>query len=223
MKQLLTKTLFILSLLSAAIPSVMQANNDNLSKTNFNLEESVKSNDIVKIKQAIKSGTNVNLPFCDYFTPLIYAAGNGCLEVVELLLANGAEVNLQNNYGGTALMNAADRGHLETVKLLLANGAHVNQRSYDGGTTLMCAALMGNLEVVKLLLANGAHVNPKDQDYTPLMLAANTDSLEIVELLLANGADVNRKNNDGWTALKFAKRRGYLEIAELLLTYKANH
>jgi len=196
MKNLLSKILFISLLLSAAIPSVMQANDGNLSKTGFNLEESIKSNNLAKIKQAIKSGTNVNQPFSDYCTPLIDAATNGCLEIVELLLANGADVNQKNNYGRTALMYAADNGCLEVVELLLANGAEVNLQNNYGGTALTGSAFRGSLEIVKLLLANGADVS-----VTELMDAAKWCNLEVVELLLTKLNWLKRLRYHVWNLL----------------------
>ena len=83
--------------------------------------------------------------------PNDHHTGNGNLEVVKLLLANGTNVNQQNNDGCTPLMYAED---LEIAELLLSNGANVNQKTNDGLTPLICAATNGCLEVAKLLLLN---------------------------------------------------------------------
>ena len=60
-----------------------------------------------------------------------YAAYYGHLEIVKLLLENGANVNQMSyhgSYGSDSLGYAAYYGHLEIVKILLKHGAHVPLR-----------------------------------------------------------------------------------------------
>jgi len=59
--------------------------------------------------------------FCT--TPLQWASYNGALEVVRLLLEQGADVEAKDEDGKTALQQAGDRGHDEIVKLLREHGA----------------------------------------------------------------------------------------------------
>jgi ankyrin repeat protein len=47
------------------------------------------------------------------------AVKHGKVDLVELLLGNGASVNLQDSEGSTALMCAVEHGSLNIVKLLL--------------------------------------------------------------------------------------------------------
>jgi ankyrin repeat protein len=68
---------------------------------------------------------------------LMHAVGD--LEIVKLLIANGADVNQKNFRGATALMAAAIDGPASVVKYLLEHGADVNARDKDGTTALMCA------------------------------------------------------------------------------------
>ena len=70
-------------------------------------------------------------------SPLMHAVGN--LEMVKLLIANGADVNLKNARGATALMAAAIDGIPSVVRYLLEQGADVNASDKDGTTALMCA------------------------------------------------------------------------------------
>jgi len=91
-------------------------------------------------------------------TALIYASENGHIEIVEVLLDNGADVNAYNNYGDTALINASEKGYEEVVDMLLDNGADVNAKNKDGETALMMARENGHKEVVDMLLENEANV-----------------------------------------------------------------
>lgn len=54
------------------------------------------------------------------------------LEMVTLLIANGADVNARRRDGLTALHGAAYRGHLRVLETLLANGADRGIRGYYG-------------------------------------------------------------------------------------------
>ena len=49
---------------------------------------------------------------------LIIAAGEGNIDIVELLLTAGAETNLKDSEGKTALMWAEKEGHHDIVYLL---------------------------------------------------------------------------------------------------------
>lgn len=49
------------------------------------------------------------------------AVSHGNIEMVQLLLANGADINIQDEDGSTALMCAAEHGRSDIVKHLLTH------------------------------------------------------------------------------------------------------
>jgi ankyrin repeat protein len=100
------------------------------------------------------------------------------VEVLRLLLANGARVDVTVNEEVTPLYAAVRTGVPKVVELLLANGADVNARTRSGLTPLMFASVDGDKDIVRLLLANGAHVNTKDNlGRTPLSFTVRTASI----------------------------------------------
>jgi ankyrin repeat protein len=78
---------------------------------------------------------NPSEPFV--LSPLMHAAGD--LEMVKLLIANGADVDQKNFRGATALMGAATDGPVSVVSYLIEKGADVNARDKDGHTAVMYA------------------------------------------------------------------------------------
>ncbi|KID85906.1 Ankyrin repeat-containing domain protein [Metarhizium guizhouense ARSEF 977] len=170
--------------------------------------------------QLVKNNMDPNSRDADNQTPMSYAAENGHVAVVKLLLDHGADANLNFKFGSESpLFNAASRGHLAIVKLLLDNGADANKDVLS--RPLEYAARRGYLAIVKLLLDNGADAN-KDVHSKPLDHAARRGYLAIVKLLLDKGAKVDSKNEYGGTALWHAVVKGHKAVVELLLEKGAN-
>jgi ankyrin repeat protein len=160
-------------------------------------------------------------------TPLMYAAEQGHLTVVQTLISGKANVNARIEAktfrsglplpgwesssvrpapGWTPLMFAVNKQHLEIVRTLLKAGADVNAQgdrnrsnAWNDATPLLLAAQNGNAEIARLLIEAGADVNASDlAGRTPLMLARN---VEILKLLQRAGVNLNARNADGTTAL----------------------
>ena len=69
-------------------------------------------------------------------TPLILAAHQGHLEVVQFLVESGANKDQgKTDDGATPLLIAADRGHLEVVRFLVGSGANKDQGRTDDRAT----------------------------------------------------------------------------------------
>lgn len=163
---------------------------------------------------------NVNLN--NSLNPLFIASAKGHVNIVELLLKNGADINAKEKRGWTPIMAAVqNENNASVVQILLKHEATVNDKSNYGITALIIASSKeSNIEVVKMLLEKGADIEAKGgyaQKETPLIVAAFRGNTNIAEILLDYGANIEAKNSDGETALLVAIRHRKINTANLLL------
>ncbi|KAK6614958.1 hypothetical protein H4I95_00110 [Botrytis cinerea] len=158
------------------------------------------------------------------------AAGAGMKDMVQFLLNAGAEVNATSGIKGDALQSASSEGRVEIVKLLLENGATF--QGYEDsiyGNPLSAAAHKGSFELVDLFLQRGISINTSGGRYgNPLQSAVNAQhvhpNINFIRFLLSKGADVNAQGGQDGSALQAAVNRHgrslephMLEIIHLLL------
>uniref|UniRef100_A0A672I5L9 Kinase D-interacting substrate 220a n=1 Tax=Salarias fasciatus TaxID=181472 RepID=A0A672I5L9_SALFA len=156
-------------------------------------------------------------------TPLMVAAEQGNLEIVQELIRRGANVNLDDVDCWTALISAAKEGHIEVVKELLENNANLEHRDMGGWTAVMWAAYKGRTDVAQLLLERGANPNITGQySVYPIIWAAGRGHADIVDLLLQHGAKVNCSDKYGTTPLIWASRKGHYDSVMHLLSNGAD-
>ena len=147
---------------------------------------------------------------------LFRQAAKGRINVVRLMLALGADPNERYSGGLTALMAAASNGEAETSEVLLAEGADIHTKDDFDMTALIWAALNGRTNMIGLLLDNGADIDTQSMYGAALMLAVMEGHARTAKALLDKGADVNAIDNDGKTALAYAKGERHAGIAYLL-------
>jgi uncharacterized protein len=192
-----------------------------------------KNDDIAGVRSQIAKRANVNEVARDGSTALLWAVYNGNIEMTRALIAAGAPVNSPNHYGISPLLQASRSGDATLIGMLIKAGADVAATHPDGETPLMAASRTGHIDSVKLLIESGANANVADsyQQETPLMWAAAEGHVAVVNELLKAGADPNRqahingiderKHGDhptgGFTALHFAVRNGYDDVAAALI------
>ena len=141
----------------------------------------------------------------NHVTALHFAARNGHVAAVQLLLAAGANVNAANAQGHTALHQSAQTGSVAVLKLLLDAGAAVCATSSGGSMPLHTAAQMGAAEYVPLLIAAGADVNAaNNRGRTALHHATMCGQAAVLEQLLRHGAAVDAADSSGRTPLLLA-------------------
>ena len=162
------------------------------------------------------------------FTPLLYAAREGCVECARHLVEAGADPNLEDPERITPLTMALMNLHFEVAAYLIKAGADVDKWDLFGRSPLYMAADVSTLPVK----GNGAMaVLPSEDSIT---------ALDVARMLLEAGANPNLQLKrrppyrdvpqdrggdtilaQGATPLLRAARAGDAPFVELLLKHKA--
>lgn len=143
----------------------------------YELNSAIQSENVEKVKESIKSKTNVNYQF-NGRNALHTACNKGNPEIASLILEAGVEINSisENGAGRTALQMVCGRVNSENVP-----------------------------ELVELLLKHGADPDlTRDMDQYPLFESINRGHAEAVQLLLAHEASTSIRNTMDQGPLEYA-------------------
>ena len=197
---------------------------------------------IKTVKMLLEHGANVNLKDKKDKSALRYASCKGFTTTVKLLLNHKANVR-----GSDGLSDAYWNGHIEVAALLIKYGANLDCHcSTNDQTSLMIAIQRKDVKIIEQLLELGANVNIQDKrGQTALIIACKNEpeveplneleklireletrivllGKDIIEMLLSHGAHTNLKDCSGLTALFYAYKNGYDEVATMLIKHGAN-
>jgi ankyrin repeat protein len=158
-----------------------------------------------------KTELNTNQIQRDVDEGLVIARGR--LDVIQLLLQNGANPNYVDEKGFTPLMSACVSGNADAIHLLFKVGLTkqtVNNVDQEGNNALIMAVSSNEIEAVTALLTDGQgqgiDINHQNKNgRTALMEAINNyEPDEIVGVLLEHNADTSLADTYGNTALILA-------------------
>jgi|GEM_PF-2445749 len=201
--------------------------NKNNNKNNLNevlLEACLKENmDMIRTflhQQLLKNSQDFNINSRDKYgrTALSIAVGKRNLEMVKLLVENGADVNIFNRNKYTPLMTSCRNGSLSIVKYLIAHGSDYRIVNQFGESAAHIAYHYENFEIVQYLIDHGFDINsPGKYGTSLLMMACEKGHLINLHYFLSKGADVNHQNDLWDTPLIYASEQGYLGIVKALI------
>jgi len=158
-------------------------------------------------------------------TPFLAACAGGDVEIVKLLLANGANPKLAtadgqgpiilavgSRAGGTANPGARS-ATAEAAAAARTAGAGEAAAPPEDPTVGLIRLLAASGADVKLLAKR--HFLQRTRGGTALHYAVRTGNKDVMAVLVELGADVNAKDEDGLTALDYAMGRGYVPFLQL--------
>ncbi|MBN1560688.1 TonB family protein [candidate division KSB1 bacterium] len=171
------------------------------------------------VRLLINKGARLDYLTKLHYTPLMKAASDGCVEIVQLLLDAKVDVNrAEPTNKHNPLLKAVMFNRPEIVELLIARGAKVDVTDKFGNTALMLASRSGAIDIVELLIEKGAKVNSKTLiGHTALLYALEFGQPEIAKILIDAGADIKSIDIYNNSTLIFAASRGYSDIVESLV------
>lgn len=147
--------------------------------------------------------------------PLAYAAAYGNLDIVKLLLADGADINGQVAYGDVPLIKAAEHDNGDIIQYLIRKGADVNKPNAFGISPFIGFCAGEDTELVRLALKHGGKINEAyaqytkqnqgKENYTALQIAVARGQADVVRILLDHGGDPTIKTSAGQTCLQLAR------------------
>ncbi|MDQ3418385.1 MAG: ankyrin repeat domain-containing protein [Acidobacteriota bacterium] len=152
--------------------------------------------DAAAVRTLLKDGADVNAAQGDGMTALHWAARQGSIDTVRILLFAGGNVRATTRLGGyTPLLLASQSGHAPVIEALIKAGADAKSATAQGATTLMMASAAGRPDAIKVLLDAGADIHAKEpsRQETALMFAVAANRLPAMKLLIAAGADIRAR------------------------------
>jgi ankyrin repeat protein len=149
-----------------------------------------RSGSVAAVRLLLARGVEVNhAETLQNTTALMWAAAEGHIDVVDVLMEAGADANRQGHIttlsdrnnsdyptgGFTALMFAARAGNDAMVRRLVAKGANINLKNGDGASAAMVAMYNDRFDVAKTLIELGSDVNDGSLYVAVEMRDATTD------------------------------------------------
>lgn len=163
------------------------------------------------VELLLAHGASVRQRGINDFTPLHWAAGQGDLDMVELLLANGADPNEITRIDDleTPVEVATAAGHEAVAERLRPLTVRLDWEQ---------ASRSGDLHSLHRLLSKGHDIDATDgYGQTALMRAAHAGHVESVAWLVDHGADLDHTSKFHLSALMLAVIAGHHAVAHTLV------
>ncbi|XP_067675633.1 ankyrin repeat domain-containing protein 50-like [Haliotis asinina] len=175
---------------------------------------------IVKTLISVKS-QDINHRGRHGWTAVMMAALKGYVDVLQILVSEGADLTLTDDDGNNCLMLASVYGQVIMIQHLLSidNVFDINKQGQDGMSAIMAAANEGNYDAFNVMLKRSADLLIVDvYNSNCLVLACIGGNALIVQHLLdMNMFDVEDRGKDGWTPLLAAAAVGHPEVFHILV------
>jgi ankyrin repeat protein len=191
-----------------------------------NFFDACEDRDYDRVLSLIKTGANVNMSNSEGTTPLMwvlkgYQNDSKKLEVIKLLLENGADINSEDKKGNTVLFYSLLEDDYSIAKYLLDNGGNIKYKSkLNGHTPLSYAISYSSTRMVDFLINYGdLKINQEYFDGETALLIANIEnsSSTKIKYLIKNGVNVSKSNDYGETPLMRAASNQNPEVLRILL------
>lgn len=153
------------------------------------LMAAVQKNNLGLAKLLMEAGGDLNIRDNTLLTPWLCAGANGFHKILREALTYGPDIRSSNRFGGTVLLPSSEKGYLKTVEVAIAAGVPVNHVNDLGWSALQEAVILGN----------GGYLYR-----------------DIIRMLMDAGANPDLRDNEGKTALDWARERNQESVTAIL-------
>ena len=183
------------------------------------LRTAIKESDTEKVVALIASGADVHYQSEKGYDALINAVYGKddarLIEIMTLLIQNGASLTGRTAYNETAVRVLSRRGRFDAVKLLLKAGAKPEDVKL---TPLMEAVVFGTLADAERVADQGADLEAQDYwERTAWLFAIQTGDIAKAHLLLDHGANAEARGRCGKPPLFYAIENNHPAMLKWLL------
>ena len=183
-----------------------------------------------EVQTLLKKGADINF---NYDKPLRIISSKGNIEILNILLENGANIfesdPSDDEYAGNSIFRSYVNGHKEIAKALInhcKNNFHEMKVDFWGGFEDTIFSFFNYVkkdeetdsdkeELKRLIPSADIH----EEDDLALRNASEKGDTTTVEVLLKHGANIHAKNDE---PLRFASYEGHVEVVKILLEHGAN-
>ncbi|MDE2337607.1 MAG: ankyrin repeat domain-containing protein [Alphaproteobacteria bacterium] len=157
------------------------------------LMDAVESNDIGRVKELLVAGADINADVdCGGFGKMTALAKaimrSGSMEMITLLLDNGANIEAVRSYNGlTPLMQAVLNDRADVVELLLERGADPDKQDFIYRTALDIA-YENNKRKMQQILRDARPSRPRQPVVPPAVVARRRAGIDAVRAQLQTAA-----------------------------------
>jgi ankyrin repeat protein len=197
-----------------------QKKNDKLNYALIDAAANGQTDSVIKILKL-----HPEIDFRDYNngTALFYATQNEHLDIVKILVYNGANLNYGLDNGFTPLMSACYNGYFDIAEYLASSGAGLDIRDQYWATAVHYAVAMGHYYIVDMLLYYGANAHMLTYEGTSTILEASLfGDTAIAQLLINKDVDIDKENKLGYTPLSVAVQNNDTIMFDFLMANGAN-
>lgn len=174
------------------------------------------------IQLLLTHGADISLKNHYGWDALLRAVAGDQPEIVKLLLEHGADIYTRDKWGKNLLLTAAAYGCNGMLDKLLEMGFSLDDTDYEGNTAFLLAVKNDIYETAEYIFKKTMNINRKNKNgKTALIIAvegnqfsSERNQLKMVNYLLSMGADVNERDNQGKTALDYAKEQKLNKIVK---------
>lgn len=180
------------------------------------------------IEKIIKGGAKINVSRHDGMTPLLIACANGRLDLIKLLVNNGADMTARFSKGFNCFLKAIGQSNLDMVKFFRPH-FDINSSAYNGEGPFHISFMFDNIELFDYLLNEGADINRLDNNgIHPLIEITRfhkerTPNLETILLkYYSKDENYNFRNENGQLLHEILESIGRFELASIFRSVRAS-